>query len=425
MLHILIIPLLLLLSPSISFATILVFNLNNNDSTVEQIHHYAQMNNEQVLVYPNNSIDSINESSMQQIIEDVKDDDIKTLIISGHYAPGSFSGKSGEIQQSAFLKNLNKYDELSSSIQNLILRGCYTTRTNEILLKSQWRSSLPNLKYISGYDGRAWSSENLYSQEFIFDALQLKQSFVNAQTPEEAVTSFKNIRHFDKSSLAIWFKTDENEYYITSETLAQNKTILNFNKIKNTCVLNMEPRLKFNGILEKYDRGEQAGFERPPADTSKGRLRKVYEWLLNNQHCVSLKIWEQNQYDDVNKAAGLLFFDRLTHNYQNIYNQNEFQQLLDEYNAVAESSLVKPDLSIASRNSIKTFVYNLSTDIYNKNNNGLAEKLNDYTITRLEYHLKGLDRLVITMDPLMLPGRWLTEDDTYVQPQFLSQPSLL
>ena len=139
----------------------------------------------------------------------------------------------------------------------------------------------------------------------------------------------------------------------------------------------------------------------------------------------SLQIWDKKPYDDVNKAAALLFFDRLTHNYQNIYNQNEFQQLLDKYNAVAESSLIKPDLSIASRNTIKTFVYNLSAYIYNKNNNGLDEKLNDYTITRLEHHLKGLDRLVIMMDPLLLPGRWLTEDDTYVQPQFLSQPSLL
>lgn len=137
MLHILIISLLLLLSPSYLFATILVLNLNENNSTIEQIHNYAQMNNEQVLVYPNSSIDLINESSMQQIVEDDKDYDIKTLIISGHYAPGSFSGKSEEIRQSAFLKSLNKYDGLSSSIQNLILRGCYTTRTNEILLKSQ------------------------------------------------------------------------------------------------------------------------------------------------------------------------------------------------------------------------------------------------------------------------------------------------
>ncbi len=104
MLHILIIPLLLLLLPTYSFATILVFNLNNNDSTVEQIHHYAQMNNEQVLVYPNDSIDSINESSMQQIIEDVKDYEIETLIISGHYAPGFFPVRVERTSKVLFLK---------------------------------------------------------------------------------------------------------------------------------------------------------------------------------------------------------------------------------------------------------------------------------------------------------------------------------
>ena len=114
----------------------------------------------------------------------------------------------------------------------------------------------------------------------------MKQSFINAQTPEEAVLSFKNIRHFDKSPLAIWFKTERNEYYVTTETLSQNKTIINFNKIKNTCILNAESRLKYNSILEKYDQGVLAGFERPPADTNKGKLRKVYEWLLNNQHFV-------------------------------------------------------------------------------------------------------------------------------------------
>ena len=47
------------------------------------------------------------------------------------------------------------------------------------------------------------------------------------------MTSFKKIRDYDKSALALWFKTDKNEYYITSETLKQNKTILDFNKIKN------------------------------------------------------------------------------------------------------------------------------------------------------------------------------------------------
>ena len=424
MLHILIIPLLTLLLPTYSFATILVLNLNNNDSTVEQIYNYAQMNNEEVLVYPNNSIDTISELSLLQIVEDVKKYDIKTLVISGHYAPGSFSGKSGEINQTDFLKSLNKYNDLSSSIQYLMLRGCYTTRINEILLKSQWRSSLPNLKYISGYDGRAWSSESQYSQEFVFDTLRLKQSFINSQTPEQAKSLFKNIRNYDKSSLAIWFKTNENEFYITSETLSQNKAIINFNKIKNTCILNTDSRLKYNSIIEKYDRGELAGFERPPSDTNKGEVRKAYEWLLNNQHCVSLQIWEKNQYDDVNKAAGLLFFDRLTTNYQNIYNQNEFQKLLDEYNDAAQSKLINPDLSSASRSDIREFMYSLSTSIYNKHNNGLAGKLNKEILSRLEYHLTGLNRLVIMMDPLLLPGRWLTEDNTYVRPQFLSQLSL-
>ena len=158
MLNVFIISLLLLL-PSYSFATILVFNLNNNDSTVQQIFNYAQQNNEEVLVYPNKEVDKIDESSLQKIIENISNYDVETIVISGHYAPGTFSGKSGEIKLNVFLKYLNKHDDLSSSIKHLILRGCYTTRTNEVLLKSQWRSSLPNLKYISGYDGRSWSSE--------------------------------------------------------------------------------------------------------------------------------------------------------------------------------------------------------------------------------------------------------------------------
>lgn len=424
MLHKLFLSSILLLLPTYSAATILVFNLNDNSSTVEQIHNYAQNNDEQVIVYPNKEVDSIDKLSLRKIIDQLKNENIETLIISGHYAPGSFSGKNGEIRQTDFLNKLKEYDALTSSIQHLILRGCYTTRINEVLSKSEWRSSLPNLKYISGYDGRAWSSENQYSQEFVFDALQLKQSFINSQTPEQAIASFKGIRHFDKSSLAIWFKTSDNEYYMTSETLEQNKSLLDFNKIKKTCRLNAPFHVKYTGLLEKYDQGILAGFERPPADTDIGELRKVYEWLLNNQHCVSFKIWEHNQYNDVNKAAALLFFDRLTHNYQNIYIQSEFQKLLDEYNAVAESRLKNPDLSIASRHSIKTFVYSLSTDIYNKNNNGLSDKLSEYTMSRLDHHLTGLNRLVLMMDPLLLPARWLTEDNTYVYPQFLSTSPL-
>lgn len=404
--------------PTLSKAqsSIILFDLNRNDSTVSMVKDYQANNDVMLYVYPNSQYSLKNPTDIKSILAKHENEKIDTLIFSGHYTPGAFSGRNGEIKQQNFLDTLSQHPNLKNNIQHLILRGCYTTRINEIVKTGLWRQSLPNLNYISGYDGRAWSSETLLSQQFITDTLELRSDLLASKSPDEAVSSFKKIRNYDQSPLALWFKTDGNEYYIASESLNRNKPIVDFNKIKLTCNLNLKTRLKYNKLLEQYDIGSEDGFERPPTDTNKGQLRKIYEWLLNNQHCLTLNIWDKNPYDDVSKAAGLLFFNRLTNNYMNVYNQNEFQQMLDTYNAITKDDITIPDLSTASRDEIRMFIYQVSTKIYNIGINGFYDKLDSYIISRINYHLNGLNQLIIKIDPLLTPSRWLTEEDIVALP---------
>ena len=305
---------------------------------------------------------------------------------------------------------------MSASIENLILRGCYTTRLNEILQHSLWHKYLPNLKYISGYKGRAWSSETDASQHFTYDSLALRKEFLNTSSESETDGLFKRIRDYEKSDLALWFKTTKNQFYITTDSISRKKPVLNFNKITNTCKLNNVYRSKYNQLLMKYDVGEQPGFTRPVTDSGKGELRDIYEWLLKNQHCHKLYIWKKNDYDDVSKAAALLFFNRLTHNYQNIYNQYEFQQVLEQYNVYAGKHLILPDLNKSSRHSIREFTHRLSSELYNISDKPADKTLSAHTRARLQYHLTAMNDLIVNLDNRKLPPSWLTEDDSFAVP---------
>jgi len=407
-------------SMKLVIADTLVLDFNNNTSTVEQVRKYSATVKETVLVFPNKDIKRIDEDSLPEIIAALKGKTVSTLILSGHYVPASYSGKNGQLRINELLKAITHNKKMSVTIENLILRGCYTTRLNEILQHSVWHRYLPNLKYISGYKGRAWSSETEASQHFIYDSLALRKEFLNTQSEAEKTALFKRIRDYERSDLALWFKTAENQFYLTTDSISRKKPALNFNKITYTCKLNNVYRHKYNQLLKKYDAGEQPGFTRPAVDSGKGELRDIYEWLLKNQHCHQLHIWKKNNYDDVSKAAALLFFNRLTHNYQNIYNQYEFQQMLEQYNSNAGKKLILPDLNTSSRQAIRVFTHTLSSQLYNISDQPKDKMLNAYTMERLQYHLTAMNDLIVNLDSRRLPPNWLTEDDSFVVP-FLVQ----
>jgi len=402
------------------FADTVVLDFNNNTSTVDQIRHYSATVKETVLVFPNKDIKRIDENSLPEIIASLKDRAVSTLILSGHYVPASYSGKNGELRINELLKEIFNYKELSGSIKFLILRGCYTTRLNEVLKHSLWHKYLPNLAYISGYKGRAWSSETEASQQFIYDSLALRNAFLSTASESETINLFKQIRGYDKSDLALWFKTANNQFYLTTDGISRKKSLLNFNKITYTCKLNNVYRKKYNQLLMKYDLGEEQGFKRPSVDSEKGELRDIYEWLLKNQHCHQLNIWKRNDYDDVSKAAALLFFNRLTHNYQNIYNQYEFQQMLEQYNAYAGKQHVLPDLNKSSRQAIRKFTHTLSSQLYNIAGKQKNKMFNAHAMARLQYHLTAMNDLIVNLDTRKLPSSWLTVKDSFAVP-FLVQ----
>jgi len=404
----------------LAIADTVVLDFNKNTSTIEQVRKYSATVEETVLVFPDEDIKRIDEDSLPEIIAALKDKTISTLVLSGHYVPASYSGKNGQLRIHELLKEITKYRKLSGSIKYLILRGCYTTRLNEILRHSLWHRYLPNLKYIAGYKGRAWSSETKASQHFIYDSLALRKEFLNTLTESETTALFKRIRDYKRSDLALWFKTAKNQFYLTTDSISRNKPVLNFNKITYTCKLNKVHRAKYNQLLMKYDAGEQPGFTRPAVDSGKGELRDIYEWLLKNQHCHQLHIWKKNHYDDVSKAAALLFFNRLTHNYQNIYNQYEFKQMLEQYNAYAGKALMLPDLNKSSRQAIREFTHELSSQLYNISGKPKNKILNAHTMERLQHHLTGMNDLIVNLDSRKLPPSWLTEEDSFAVP-FLVQ----
>lgn len=397
-------------------ADILVLNFNKNNSSVETVHNYAESIQTEVHVYPDKTITTLSKTSIKEIVSTISKNSIKTLVITGHHSPGVFSGKNGELSIKSLLDALLKYQNISNSIEQIILTGCYTARTNEIIKASQWRNKLPNLNYLSGYDGRSWSSETNFSKNYIFDSLAKADIFIKSTSTQTTIENFENFRDYDKSTLALWFKTDNNEYYISSESLNKNNSILDFNKLEKTCVLNNSTRLNYYDEIKKYDLGKNEGYLRPPLNIKKGKLRKIYNWMMKNQHCITLAFWDKRYYDDISKTAGLLFFDRLTKNYLNVFNPRELEYLVKEYNKDTSSKFIPPDILRASRYDIRQFVSTLSTEIYNKESNLAIKSISENILAGLDYHLNGMSNYILQMDPFLTPTRWLTENNSRVRP---------
>ena len=466
-------------------AAILVLNFNQNDSSINAIKEAASIRNEELLIFPfsnrhpeskiSRSIPKINKDTIKEIFSitnnyvEKKQTTITNIVFSGHAGSGGFSGKDGSIRREDIISAIEGFQEIRTSVKSLLLRGCYTTTLAEVMPNQSWRTMFPNLSVISGYEGKAWSSEKLASKTFVKEALLLENNFIFARSPEEVVNIYKKFSHYQISETAIWVKhqsiseSKNMESFITTQRVFNGKVPIELTHIAKQCKSNKSIAYGYQKEVQKYFEGDVTGYLRPlkNTQTSKNKLRKIYSFINKKQHCIKYKFWDKRNIEkdlSPNNIMPLLFFNKITANFSRAYNVAEFIDLINWANQRQElakkdfpflEALIFPNITAkdvndtfitgekppfgtlvkivkhSSRGFLRDFELKLG-DFINNSHNLIVISNHEHKIklARIKYFHKAFKELLIDFSPLYLPHSWMTEKVFY-QPALLSPGSTL
>ena len=368
--------------------------------------------------------------------------------MSGHSGAGGFSGKDGGLRRENFINALQLSPKLRNNIVSLLLRGCYTTTLAEVLPSATWRKTFPNLTMISGYEGKAWSSEKVASKSFVKEILQLEANFLLAKTTNDLIKVYKSLSHYKISEIAMWVKTNTGEKpqenFITTLRLNQGRVPIDLAKINKACKLNEGNAKDYSQEINMFWAGTEPGYYRPLKNThtSKNKLRKAYGFFNKNHHCKRYGFWPEIQNSTLispNRIMPLLFFNKIAENFGRAYDQNKFSQLVSwankmlfiikkDFSDVNElsfpditgktindelitSGMVTSELIKASRGTFLSFQIDLDSFLVNANViSEMKQPINQQNLTELKQYAHAYKQLLIYFSPIELPHSWMTDN---------------
>ena len=233
---------------------------------------------------------------------------LTNVSISGHDGGGSFGGYKGNFSRQDLAQIMSNYPEMNE-VESLLLLGCYTGVRHEVFA---WKAIFPKVKLIGGYDGSAPNSTRPQGLDYISDIL----------TKEKSLTKLKNSSQVDNDvkgmldglgmlNAAVYInpacEDNEDGFYYASKLNRE------FEKFEMTgCEKIVAELSALNVEFQKYESGEIE----PPTDTGpNGALRKIYDKVRTNEHCLSNGEYGLNS----NSVFFLLFWEGLKKNFAHFY----------------------------------------------------------------------------------------------------------
>jgi len=201
-------------------AFVVFFNINGNTSSITTIQQYLDPRDEAMSVFPNRDIQRITHKQLPKILKYRAKINPRTVVISGHHGGGRFSGINGELLRADLKEYVERFPNFFSHEDNLVLRGCYTATIKEVATQNGWHTRFANADFIAGYERKAWSSETVYSREFMQYALALKPKLNGNDT--DSLQALKQFPNYDKSAYAFWYKALECLSVVTEEKREQS-----------------------------------------------------------------------------------------------------------------------------------------------------------------------------------------------------------
>lgn len=260
---------------------------------------------------------------------------IESLTISGHDGGGHFGGYKGSLSRSDLAKIFSQYPNLNK-IQSLLLLGCYTGVTNEVV---EWKNIFPDVKLIGGYDLAAPLSSRPQGHQYISQLLGLENKLIK-QANEKRLVQFtkKNLTSLEGLNAAAYLICDnqeQEEFYYSSKD--PSKT---FKKLNLKECLSKTDELK--AISEEFTHYFD-GTKEIPEDTTNGALRQLYNKARAIEHCSSMLNVDLN----VNKIFNLLFYNGVKKNFSEYYKDDlaKISKILSEVDPILAQKRIDTEIN--------------------------------------------------------------------------------
>lgn len=233
---------------------------------------------------------------------------LTNVSISGHDGGGSFGGYKGGFSRQDFATIMADYPEMNE-VESLLLLGCYTGVRHEVFA---WKAIFPKVKLIGGYDGSAPNSTRPQGHQYISDILTKEKSLTSLKNPAQVDNDVKSmLSGLNMLNAAIYInpacENNEDGFYYASKL---NRTFEKFEI--NDCEKIIGEMSALSIEYQKYESGELE----PPTDTGpNGALRKIYDKVRTNEHCLA----QGNYAFESNSVFFLLFWEGLKKNFGEYY----------------------------------------------------------------------------------------------------------
>ncbi len=318
---------------------------------------------------------------------------IQSLIISGHSGGFGLQGTTGSLEYKTISKNIDKFPELFQDTKSIYLWGCYTGKSDKI---AYWKSLLPSLHVLAGFDERAPLNTRTAGWNYLQDLLQKEADVIQINNDEEQLLStLSKIKNINDTFASVYVKPccDEEEFVYRVKQVTEMKPKDEHNFIE----------VKYNkGIIEHYDPIQAclaltyldhqnnhkykfnqylAGELSIPEDTAAGNLRKIYNFSREFTIC---KTNFPNYADvlDADKVGLLLFFKGVQENFGHLFNEEALaaQNEIKNFNLekeLSEMSSVINDLEserFKFKNELLLLEKNKERDFSTVSQNGKNEK---------------------------------------------------
>jgi hypothetical protein len=353
---------------------VLFLDLNRSESEIKVAKEMAKKKGEELIIYPRND-DYLNLNDLEKIISKNK---FRSLILSGHNGGKTYEGDNGRLVVSQLISMLDKSG--NTEIESLYLLGCNSANKSKMFF---WKSSLPNLKFIAGYDGTAPLSSVQVGLNYFRDTMAKESKLINSKDKKSLKSSLSGIKDINQLNSSIYISCQEGEnpqeYVFLSQT-KNNQRFSEFNA-KECAERIIEFKKNYSEKIRQY---WEAELEPTLENTKDGFTRKAYTFMRQNAHCL-----ESNDGNNlITQFTGdsllfLLFNKSFNHNFSEYYKE----LISDSLNQITKN-LEHPDI-VADEIMEKTKVKNEVLKETLANFNAFSDK-NKKEIQRLESDLEKL-----------------------------------
>lgn len=289
---------------------VLFIDANRNPTEIKVAREAAKVQGKELIVYPQTgkTID------MEELSALFDKNSFSSLHFSGHSGGLEFYGTNGEVNLDE-LADLIKDKPSVKNIESLYLLGCNSGNKSKMLF---WKETLPQLKFIAGFDGVAPVGTNQAGLSYYADILKNENKILNSANSNEIKRSLENLKNVKSFPTSLLVKCNEQSDFLYQPKTNLGKNFSNFT-VKECIELNEKFKREYAQKIDDLISGQK-----DLKKESAANLKQYYEAARQKEHCSE----DPKEALEANTVLFLRFMQGFDNNFSSYY-KKELEGMID------------------------------------------------------------------------------------------------